>query len=89
MARLHSNQITIYNQQSDGVKPTLSNGSKTRFQTFQEAIKRNKKYLNYFKAIYKAKFNRPKGIERQDEEDENNSLWKMCQISKRNNEVCY
>lgn len=89
MARLNSNEVTIYNQQNDGLKPSLNNARKTRIQTVREAIKRNKNYLNYFKNIYKATFNRPKSIERQDKEDKNNSLWKMCQISKRNNEVLF
>lgn len=89
MARLLSKEVTIYNQQSDGLKPSLNNGRKTRIQTIRETIKKNKKYLNYFKDVYKAKFNRTKSIERQEKEEENNSLWKMCQISKKNNEVLF
>lgn len=89
MARLLSSEVTIYNQQGDGVKPSLNNGRKTRIQTIREAIKKNKNYLDYFKDIYKATFNRPKSAERQEKEEETNSLWKMCQISKKNNEVLF
>lgn len=89
MSRLLSKEVTIYNQQNDGVRPSLKNARKTRIQTFQEAIKRNKNYLNYFKDIYKATFNRPKSIERQEKEEEANSLWKISQISKRNSNVLF